>query len=307
MYSINKMESVSENGVINDNKQLKPIDTPVYGYWSAIWRSFFSRSLYVDVGKRWKGLGVLYLLLVIALFSIPFFFRMTASLNQSFREQIIDPLSKIPVFYIQNGEVVFDKPMPYVISNDKNQKVVIIDTTGKVNNFSDENPYLSILINKDKISFKVPNPQLFNIGLQTPSATKGKVIVQPFDKNTNYVFNGKQLVEQNSITGLRYASQVMLYPIIVGIFFSIFIVCFFVLALMGQTFSTIFFSFKINFATSARLLIVAGTPMLLLLIIILTLNRVFQGSGVILFFLLIAYYSYALYGLRAESLSVARI
>ena len=101
-----------------------------------------------------------------------------------------------------------------------------------------------------------------------------------------------------------YASQVMIYPIIVGIFFSIFIVFFSVLGLLGQTFSGIFFAFKIDFMTSIRLLIVAGTPMLLVLLLMLTLNSVFSGLGLILFFLLIAYYSFALYVLRAESRQV---
>lgn len=307
MCFIGKLENVLENGVNKKEKKgLKPIDSPVYRYWSALWMSFYSRRLYVDVGKRWKGLGLLYLLLVIAVFSIPFFCRMTVSLNQSFKEQIMDPLLKIPVFYIQNGAVVFDKPMPYLIDNDKKQTVVIIDTTGKVNNFSDEYPYLTILINKDRISFKIPSPQLFTMSNQ-PLPNKGRPIVQPFDKGANLVFDGKKLVEQNSVTGLEYASQVMLYPIIAGIFFSIFIVFFSVLALLGQTFSGIFFSFKINFSTSSRLLIVSGTPMLLLLFIMLTFNSIFQGLGVILFLLLIAYYSYALYALRAESRRIVKV
>lgn len=285
----------------NETTELKPIDTPVYNYWSALYKSFYSRRLYVDVGKRWKGLGIVYLLLVIALFTIPFFVKITMSFNQSFQEQILDPLLKIPVFYIQNGDVIFDKPMPYLINNKNNQTVVIIDTTGTVNDFTSKYPHLSILINKNQIAFKLPNPQLFTVGNEAAPMAKGAPMVQSFDKGANLVFDGRKIVEENSVTGLKYGSQVMLYPIIVGIFFSIFIIFFLVLALLGQTFSTIFFSFKINFASSCRLLIVAGTPMLLLLILMLTFNGIFQGSGVLLFFLLIAYYSFALYALRAES------
>ena len=202
MAFINKLENVLETGVSKEKKTLKPIDTPVYGYWSALYRSFYSRRLYVDVGKRWEGFGALYLLLAIALFSIPFFFRMTVNLNQSFKEQISDPLMKIPVFYIQNGEVIFDKPMPYKINNDKNQTLVIIDTTGKVTDFSDQYPYLSILINKNQISFKVPSPQLFTMKHQA-TPVKGTPIVQTFDKGSNLVFDGKKLVEENSVRGLE--------------------------------------------------------------------------------------------------------
>lgn len=281
--------------------QLKPMDTPVYRYWSALYMSFYSRRLYVDVGKRWKGWGVLNLLLAIAVFSIPFFLRTTVSLNQTFKTQITEPLLKIPVFYIQNGDVIFDKPMPYIIKNAKNQPVVIIDTTGKVNDFS-EYPYLSILINKNSIAFKIPNPELFNMG--NPAPSHSTPLVQSFDKGTNLVFQGKKIAQQNTITGLQYASEIVLYPIIVGMFFAIFIVFFPVLALLGQNFSSIFYSFKINFKTSCRLLIVAGTPMLFLLMMFLTLNCVFVGLGFVLFFLLIAYYSFAVYALRAESRNV---
>ncbi|MDR3502613.1 MAG: DUF1189 family protein [Legionella sp.] len=283
---------------------LKPIDTPVYGYWSALYRSFYSRRLYVDVGKRWKGFGVLYLLLVVAILSVPFFFRMSISLDESFKEQIVNPLLKIPVFYIQNGNVLFDKPMPYFVKNDKGQTVVIIDTTGIINDFTAQYPYLNILINKNQIAFRIPNPQLFTMSKETPPS-RSTPIVQTFDKGSNLVFDGKKMVEANSVTGLKYASQAVLYPIIVGIFFSIFLVFFFVFALLGQTFSSIFFSFKISFVASCRMLMVAGTPMLFVLMTILSLNSVFTGLGFILFFLLIAYYSFALYALRAESRQVA--
>ncbi|MCW8385411.1 DUF1189 domain-containing protein [Fluoribacter dumoffii] len=282
-----------------EKNKLKPIDTPVYRYWSALYMSFYSRRLYVDVGKRWRGFAFLYLLLTIALFSIPFALRMGFSLNQSFKEQITDPLSKIPVFYIQNGEVSFDKPMPYLIKNDQNQVVVLIDTTGKVNDFPAEYPYLTILINKNKISLKVPSLKLFNMKDSKPS--KGTPLVQTFDKGTNLVFDGKKIAEQSSIRNLKYFSQMMIYPLVVAIFFSIFIVFFLVLAFLGQVFSSIFFSFSVTFMQSSRLLITAGTPMMLLLFIMLTFNAIFQGSGFILFALLIAYYSLALFSLRAES------
>jgi len=92
--------------------KLKPIDTPVYRYWAALYKSFYSRNLYVDVGKRWHGLGILYLLLAIVLFSIPVALKTSLNLGRSFEEQLIDPLNQLPILYMQNGELTFDKPMP---------------------------------------------------------------------------------------------------------------------------------------------------------------------------------------------------
>lgn len=291
-----------ESGVSKGKNQLKTMNSPVYRYWSALYMSFYSKRLYVDVGKRWNGFGVLYLLLVFAVFSIPFAVKLSDKLNVAFKEQITDPLSKIPVFYIQNGEVSFDKPMPYMIKNDKNQVLVIIDTTGKITQFTEAYPYLTILINKNIMYIKVPSPQLFNMSEQPPNM--GTPISQSFGKGANLVFDGKKLVKDNTMSGMKYASQLMIYPMIVCIFFSIFIIIFLVLALMGELFSNIFFSFKINYKKSCRLLIVAATPMLFVFMLMLTMNKIVPGLGIVLFILLIASFGFALYSLKAESKQV---
>ncbi|QMT60108.1 DUF1189 family protein [Legionella sp. PC997] len=288
-----------------EKNKLKPIDTPIYRYWSALYMSFYSRLLYVDVGKRWKGLGIIYFLLAIAVFSIPFSLRLSFSLDQSFREQITNPLSKIPVFYIQNGEVFLNKPMPYFVKNDKGEVVVIIDTTDKINDFTTDYPYLTILINKNKISLKVPSLTLFNMPESKPS--RGAPIVQSFDKGTNAVFDGKKYAENSSVQKLKFFSELLIYPMVVAMFFSMFLVIYLVLGFLGQVFSNVFFSFNVTFAQSCRLLAVASTPMLCFLFILLIFNFLFPGSGFILSALLVIYYSFSLYSLRAESRRMARV
>lgn len=300
MYFIRKLEDVLEDNVSKQKNKLRTIDSRVFSYWSALYLSFFSRRLYVDVGKRWKGLGILYLLFVTALFSIPMYLQTSAKFIQNYKEHTIEPLLKIPAFYIQNGMVIFDKPMPYKIKDDTNQTLVIIDTTGKVNDFTSEYPNLSFLINKDKISFKAPALELSNLK-QFEGISKNKPIVHFFGKESNLVFEGKQFIEQNGIYNLIYIAKVIIYPCIAAIYFSIFIVFFLVLALLGQTFSSIFFSFKVGFATSSRLLIVAGTPMLFLLMLILSLHMMFMGVGILLLSLLTIYYSFGIFALKAES------
>lgn len=286
-----------------EKNKLKSIDAPSYGYWSALYRSFYSRHLYVDVGKRWRGWGLLYLLLAIAICSIPFAVKMDFSFNTSFQEQLVKPLIEIPTFYIQDGNVVFDKPMPYLVKNDKGDVTIIIDTTGQINDFS-KYPLLAILVNKNQISMKIPNLQLFDM----PQAqfSSGPPIVQEFTKEDNAVFDGKTIAKEQTITNLKYFAQMLMYPIIVSIFFSMFITFFLVFGFLGQIFSSVFFSFSVTFKQSCRLLIVAGTPMLLLMMLLLTFNFMFTGSGFILLFFLIGYFSYALYALRAESKKIVR-
>ncbi|MGL5742731.1 MAG: DUF1189 family protein [Legionella sp.] len=282
--------------------KLQPIDTPVYNYWSALYKSFYSRRLYVDVGKRWRGFGVLYLVLALAIFSIPFALRLVMDFNVMYQEQIIEPLQKIPLLYVQNGAVLFDKSMPYLIKNDKGKVIIIIDTTGKVNDFR-HYPDLTTLINKNRILLKVPNPRPIKI-MQIKADNASKPLVQTFDKEANFVFDGKKFAQEQSITYLKYFADILIYPMAIASFFSIFIVFFIVLGVLGEVFSSVFFSFKIKFKTSCHLLTVAGTPMLFVTMIFLTSNTIFPGLGVILFSLLIAYYSYAIYSLKAESKQV---
>ncbi len=68
MFLTLKQVNVLENGVSKIKNKLKPIDAPAYGYWKALYMSFYSTRLYVDVGKRWRGIGLLYLLFFVVVF-----------------------------------------------------------------------------------------------------------------------------------------------------------------------------------------------------------------------------------------------
>ncbi|MCL5272349.1 MAG: DUF1189 family protein, partial [Gammaproteobacteria bacterium] len=211
------------------------------------------------------------------------------------------PIKLLPTVYIQNGNVVFDKPMPYLIKNDRGQITTIIDTTGTVTEFTKEYPNLSLLINKNQMAFRLPAPSMMSL---VDKDEGGTTLIQPFDKGTNMMFDGKSILKNNSINGLRLTSQLMIYPMVVAIFYSLLFVIFLVLAFLGQVFSTIFFSFKLGFRASCRLFMVASTPMVSVLILFLTFNLIFPGFGFILLALLIVYYSFAIYSLRSESLQM---
>lgn len=287
--------------------ELKPIDKPSYRYWDALYRSFYSKNLYVDVGKKWKGLGLLYLLLVIALLSIPLAIKLSMDIKTAFNDMLYDPLVKTPILYIQNGQLSFDKPMPYLVKNNKGKVVLIIDTTGSVNTFTTKYPDLSILINKDKLSYLIPIPKLPTIAGLGSSATQQKSVpfVQSFGKAANEVFDGKRLVESHSISWLQIVIQWMTYPMVVAAFFSIFIIMFLVLAMMGQVLASVFFSFSLSYFTACRLLCVSSTPMLVFLIGTMTFHIIFNGMGIVLLGLLFVYYSLALFYMKQESRKVA--
>lgn len=304
MSMIEKRAYVLENDVAKQNNSLKPVDAPVYGYWAALCMSFYSSRLYVDVGKRWRGIGILYLLLVVAIGSIPYSVRMIVEFNNDFKQRIIQPIAVLPTIMIQNGSIVFDKPMPYFLKNNQGQVVSIIDTTGTITKFDDTYPDLAILINKDVIYYKLPTPHI--VGAVTPETEKGVVLAQPFDKSVNMIFDGKKIIQENSIAGLKYAGELMIYPFIVSVFYSIFLVIFLTFAFLGQLFAKIFFSFHISFKQSCRLYMVSVTPMCFIFMALLSLNWIFPGLGFVLLVLMFGYFSFAIKSLRVESREVVR-
>lgn len=279
--------------------ELKPIDAPVFSYWRALYHAFYSRQLYVDVGKRWRGFGFLYLLLVVCLLSVPLATRVAGVYKQDINRQIVEPLLQMPTLYVQNGEISIDKPIPYVIKNKKDQVVLLIDTSDKINSFGQQYPNLTILINKNTISFRLPEMQIFQ--QQESARGSGTPIVQRLGKEVNTVFNGQQFVESSTIPSLIRVTQWMLYPLIGFVLCAFFAVIFPVIAFMGQIFSSVFFSFQITYKQACRLLIVSATPMILVLMSFLFIDYVFMGMGILLVGILIAYYSFALFSLRAES------
>lgn len=283
--------------------KLKPINAPVFRYRDALYRAFYSKNLYVDVGKRWHGLGLRYLLMILAICSLPLGVKLSFFLNQSLENQILEPLKQLPTLYIQNGIVYFDKPMPYFIKDNEGKIVLIVDTTGQINRIDSTYPDVNVLLTKDSVSYRIPTPEIFNFNLQSQS--QNTVTEQHFDKDVNLVFNGKKIVSDNTVWALKVISQLLVYPMLVVTLYSLLVVFFLSLALLGQVFSRIFFSFKIYYACASRLLIVSSTPMLLALNFFLAANWVFMSMGLLLIGLLLLYYSFALFSLKSESKRVA--
>ncbi|MDI9819282.1 MULTISPECIES: DUF1189 family protein [unclassified Legionella] len=280
-------------------RALRKIDTPLYNYIQALFLSFFSRRLYVDVGKRWKGFGFRYLLLVLLLGCIPFSLQILSELNRFFDEQIIQPLERFPTIYIQNGKVSFDKPMPYEVKNDAGQVVFIIDTTGTIKTIDNNYPQLMALITEDKVFYRIFVHDFFFAQQMEPS---GQLVgVVPLTENINEVFDGKDMINTLGVQKLKIVSQVLLYPSIVLVFFAMYLVFFLAFALMGQFIAKLFYSLTISYKQALRLLTVSATPHILVLLFCLAFDLFFPGFGFLLIVLLLGYYVFAIRSLERES------
>jgi len=95
--------------------------------------SFYSGSLYRDVGKNWRKISFLYLLLLSAVCTIPYVFKMHFRISDYLLNEGPKIVEQIPVITIKKGMVSIDRPMPYVTRDpEANEPLAIIDTTGHV-------------------------------------------------------------------------------------------------------------------------------------------------------------------------------
>lgn len=114
--------------------------------------SFFSKSLYHDVARNWKGIGFLYLLLLVTNVSI----IVTAQFHKALKgvhedEDMKSFIEQVPDITLKNGRISINKPQPYII-NDPSQDdnpFIIIDTTGNYTSLEGTNA--RVLITGSKI------------------------------------------------------------------------------------------------------------------------------------------------------------
>lgn len=292
----------------NNNKQIRLINDSIYTYWQALYLSFYSSRLYIDVAKRWKGFGVTYLFLVIALAAIPLSVSVLINFNYFFEEQLSKPISKLPPLYIQKGEVKFDNPMPYFIKNDKNEVIIIIDTsenTQNIKKYTNDYSQLNMLITKSKVYFRS-----YPFSTQKESQTSddnNSYYEHTLDESDNEVFVGREWLNSSAVVYLKRTMQLLLYPLIAMIFFGIYLVMLFTIGFLGQLFSQILFHFKLSLITSCRILSVAATPQIVILFLLLTFKFDIPNAGLMNIALISVYYSYAVLSVRRESNQVVRL
>ncbi len=124
-----------------------------YSTFHPLYMSFFSRSLYRDVGKNWKGLSFLYLLLLLAICWIPIMFKMHSAVSGYIADEVPKIVRQIPVITISNGEVSIDNDMPYIITDpEKDDPFIIIDTTGEYSSL--DNTPARVLITRTELIMK---------------------------------------------------------------------------------------------------------------------------------------------------------
>ncbi|MCP0913463.1 MULTISPECIES: DUF1189 family protein [Legionella] len=287
--------------MIKGKGKLRALDAPVYRYWQAVYLSFYSYRLYVDVFKRWRGYGILYLLFLLTLTTIPLALRMIVEFNTFFNEQVLFPLQELPPLYVQDGKISLDKPTPYFIKNKGGEVVAIVDTTGSITSIKNKQyPHLTMLITSNQIHFRPPVPQLF-FSQQIPGTLKeDSVYTQTLTNNTNEIFVAKKWVQASGILNMKLLADALIYPMLLGFFISLYLVLMLILGFLGQVFASTLFGLKLRFKDSTRLFAVSVTPQVIFSTLLLIAKISFAASGLVNMILVAVYYSYAVASVKRE-------
>lgn len=215
-----------------------------YNYFHAVVLSFFSKSFYQDVGRQWRGTGLLYLLVLLVLVWIPTVIRGYLGLADFVNNTAPGVTEQIPPITITNGKASADVPMPHVIKDPKSGvTLAVIDTTDNADTSDSTVPVVltrtKLIMNKDERETRV------------------------YDLSTIGNFS----VDRAKIDGWLAAGKTWFFPI----FYPFAVLCSFIFrtiqiliyALIGILFTRML-NANLDYKTLMRLTAVAITPVLIL-------------------------------------------
>ena len=207
--------------------------------------SFFSRDLYRDVAGSWRGAGLVYLVVVVALVTAVVVIGMQFSLRRWAAGPAQGFADQVPTIVIRHRVVEFDQPMPYVLQDRKTGKEwVVIDTTGQITSL--EGLEATVLLTADRVMYR-------------KSAAETRVFnISAID---NLTISPTRAREWLGLLATWLA--LLLAPFIFGGLFVFRLVQLLVFALVGMVVAALSRN-RLDFSTLLRITAVALTPALLL-------------------------------------------
>lgn len=148
-----------------------------YSILHAFFMCFYSPALYRDVGQRWRGVGLGYMLLLTLLVWIPitmmWHYRLTDFMHTDFPGLV----SQVPQINVVEGKLSIDRPVPYIIIDPDNpdRNFLVVDTREAPLSFAQADT--EILVTRHHVTLKdnktgkidtltfSDHPQLMNLQL----------------------------------------------------------------------------------------------------------------------------------------------
>ncbi len=285
--------------------KLSSNDKSIFKYWQALYLSFYSVRLYVDVAKRWKGFGFGYFLMLIAIAVIPLSIKAMQVCNRYYDYQMIDPLKKIPDFAVDRGRLVFTGITPYVIKNVYEDPVIVIDPNSTLTEINYVYPKWMLFITSDRFYLRLPNLSIFEDETM-PRATLNSpdINMQSFESIEYETFNSAYWLEQTHFSSIKWYFIVATYPIFVAVLFGFFAVVLGLMTILGRAFSKIIFKFGLTFKQAYRIMLVSSGCGISVFVLGMPYVARMPVVGFFLMIAIILYFCFAVLAIKKESKSL---
>lgn len=243
-----------------------------FSYWQAIIRSFYSKALYQDVDKNWRGISVRYLMLICFICSLPLLYVIQGTVSR-IANDLYAIAAQVPVITIKNGEASINKPEPYEIKEpETNKTIMVIDTSAKPDN-STENKNLFVVLNKNK------------------------VIINP-GKNSTKTYELTDIenivIDEARVT---YWVKFLIIAMFISFYLSTYLFLFIpslLIALFYGVIAKLFVRSYHSYSELTRLAVVALTPTLILIAMLTALNIALPYRNIIYLMLSLGYLTFAI-------------
>lgn len=244
----------------------------------ALVMSFYSADLYKDVAKYWQGLGLSYLFLIICLYASVETSYYQEKINSFIKNDAPAIIKQIPTMTIENGTLIAHVKMPVVIKHpESKQPLIVIDTTGKTTSPQQNGAF--VLVNQTHIIFRddVSN-------------------VEPLPLKA---FDG-QVISPETVTGflksLKDWFSLAFFPVFLLLAYFYYALQMLLCAVMGKFVCRIL-DVDLDFRAIARIVSVAFTPALFLVMLHSTFDIPYPMSSV---FTMMFTMGYMIFGIGAN-------
>ncbi len=148
-----------------------------YSRIRALILSLFSPDLYRDVAANWRGVGFLYLLLILTLTWIPVIYKMQVGFKDYAQTEFPTVIRDFPPITITKGVVSSPVPQPHYLREPNSGKTIfILDTTGQITQLPPGNDSM-ILLTKTELIYR----------------NQGQTRIFEFSKDLNYFIDRAKL------------------------------------------------------------------------------------------------------------------
>lgn len=293
--------------MLKKKRALRLVNQPFYRYWQALYLCFYSPRLYIDVAKRWHGLGLCYALFVLSIFLIPISTKYTLRFYDYVYHDFFEPFTRVPAIKIEHGRASFDIKMPYYIKNKQGKILIVLDTTGDIKQFNRTNyPDLIALFTNKDCYFRDPVSTFIRHNQKVTYENTLETL--SFSQLPDGQFDlGHWIAHQTDLMRIIYALLFSIYPFFVWTSWGIIVTLILALTFVGQVTSYLLFRFKLSFKVACRLMMVASTPAMFIFFILKMFALTYSGINLYCTLIAYTYFCFAALAVRRDSYKLLHV